>query len=350
MATAIFRINQGVTLGDWGRARQDLELFSTGGSVTFEAQVATTYEWTLVSQPSTSTAVLVNPANSSCTIDIDVTGGYLVRLIVDKGTSGEDVMVLYFGVPLENSGLAIPALNELDFDNSESPYDGRRGWESKLMAFLRWADANSVAGISPFELGSGSFATQRKLVGCDASGDYSFAVGKDNIASGIYSESHGLESEAYWPAMWALSAGKLNGTDNAQVGVVPVYGKTTTVVVGGFSDIISSIGQILDPSENPHTLKDSTSYACTLLLLARFEEKTAAWNIEFAMRREGDAYLVSSPNYNKFAQYGAVGLWDVSVEVNATYQTLEIKPFSTVANVAWVGQLRFTELYEDTAP
>lgn len=357
MSSAVFRINQpGITggkpvTGEWGIARQDLDLYSVGGTVAFEAQDggAVSYAWTLLSQPASSSAVLVDDDQPTCTIDIDVAGGYLVQLIVDAGEATEDVLVLYFGVVLANSGLALPALSELDFDNSEAPNDGARGWEKKLNDILIWADANSVAGVAPFETGAGTLSAQRKLTDCEANGDYSFATGRESIASEDYALAQGYGSEAYWPSMWALAGGKVDGAGSSQVGILPVYGSISTPSGGGYADIISSVGTIADPANNPHVLREWTSYACSLLLIARFEEKTAAWIIEFAMRRgSGDGYLVSSPNYNKYAAQGAVGNWDVSVDVNATYDTMEIIPYADDEDVFWSGQLRLAEIYENT--
>lgn len=359
MASAVFRINQpGITspkppTGQWGRAREDVELFGDGGTIEFEAQdgTALSYKWELISEPPGSSATLVNPTLQTASVDLTVTGGYLIRLIVDEGQPTEDVLVLYAGIALAQSGLPIPAFNELDFDNSQTPYDGGRGWEEKLTNFLKWADANSVGGASPFESGIGTLSAKLKGAGNITSGDYAYAMGLDNIALGDYSHALGREADAYWPAQWAFAGGAQEAgmAGSSQMGMFPVYGETFEVVVGGFSNRISSIGGLTAAAVNPHVLREYTSYACDMLLVARYDNHTAAWMVQFAMRRETTtSELVTTPNYNKFAQIGASSAWDVTVDVNDTDDALEITPFADVANVRWMGQVRFVEIYEDT--
>lgn len=143
--TATFRIEQGATIGSWGRALATLEPASIGGDVTLRAQdVHLTYDWTVTSQPDGSTVVPV-PGVALCTLTCEERGGYLVRLVVDAGLPGEDMLELYLGIPFEQSALAIPAWNETSQDNSETPHTGEKGWWPKLERFLKWADTN--AGI-----------------------------------------------------------------------------------------------------------------------------------------------------------------------------------------------------------
>lgn len=145
--TASFRINQtGITggkppTGTYDRARTDLDLDAVGGPVTTEATAgATTYLWELVSEPEGSSITLSGEATQTATFNIEVTGGYLVRLTIDAALPSEDVLILYLGIPLASSGLPIPAFNEIDFDNSLAPYDAAYGYERKLTAFLKWCD------------------------------------------------------------------------------------------------------------------------------------------------------------------------------------------------------------------
>lgn len=145
--TASFRINQtGITggkpqVGTYDRARQDLDLDAAGGPVTFEATAGeSTYLWELISEPEGSSLTVSGSTTQTATINILITGGYVIRLTTDKDLVTEDVLVLYFGVPLVNSGLALPAFNEVDFDNSQAPYDAAYGYERKLTAFLKWCD------------------------------------------------------------------------------------------------------------------------------------------------------------------------------------------------------------------
>lgn len=157
--TAIFRIIQSAAPGEWGIARQDLTLVGVGGTITLEAETQVspleTYIWEVISQPEGSVAdttlTVPNPATAPwiATVDLDVTGGYAIRLIYQPGTPAEDITILYLGVALDNSGLCVPAFNETIFDNSYAAGgsgDTYVGYERKLTAFLKWMDANVGAG------------------------------------------------------------------------------------------------------------------------------------------------------------------------------------------------------------
>jgi len=190
--TAIFRINQpGITppkppTGTWDRARQDLELFARGGTVEFEAQdVMSSYKWELYSQPAGITETVNSSTSQTATVDFGSTGPFLMRLTVDEGLPTEEVSVRYVGLPLPSSQLPIPALDELNFDNSQTPYDGSRGAADKLEAWFRWLDEK--VGVSPrqravidFETdpsGLSPSAGDRWIVGSGAVGVW---AGKDN--------------------------------------------------------------------------------------------------------------------------------------------------------------------------
>ncbi len=147
--SAIFRINQDSVYGTWGVARQDMQLVGAGGTVTLEGQDQDTgdvYVWELISAPEGSTAeaslVVPDPVAAPwvATIDLDVTGGFIIRMRFNPGQPDEDISILYMGVPLAVSGLCIPAFNETYFDNSTYAVDGYAGYERKLTAFLKWVD------------------------------------------------------------------------------------------------------------------------------------------------------------------------------------------------------------------
>lgn len=155
--SAIYRISQNGVDGDWGVARLDLTLYPVGGIVSLEAQdqdLNDTYQWEIISEPYGSTAAasltVPDPVNAPwlATLELDVTGGCLGRLIYNAGQADEDISILYLGVALANSGLCIPAFNETFFDNSSYAADGYKGYERKLTAFLKWCDANMFGGVA----------------------------------------------------------------------------------------------------------------------------------------------------------------------------------------------------------
>lgn len=133
--------------------------------------LATTFLWELISEP-VGSAVVITPTGQSGVVaelsNITKTGGYLLRLTTDAALPTKDIQTLYFGVPLPNSGLCIPALNETTQDNIDSP----PGYQGKLDAFLRWCDANAGGGSpvpvgTPFDvkLGFGTQAPDSEVLG-----------------------------------------------------------------------------------------------------------------------------------------------------------------------------------------
>lgn len=185
--TAIFRINQpGITggkpvTGNWDEARADLDLVGVGGSVVLEAQDAmNSYSWQIVSEPEGSSIVLGTPNAPTASMDVPVTGGYLVRLTVDEGLPTKDISELYVGVPLVNSSLPIPALNETVQDNR---IPSAPGYERKMTAWMKWVDANAGSGSEGgvYEEPAGpTLSTRRVDSGATILGDYSFSSGSVN--------------------------------------------------------------------------------------------------------------------------------------------------------------------------
>lgn len=144
MTAASFRINQppGSGYAFYDRSRQDLSL----GTVELEAQnkSETSYLWEIISQAPGEDITITNPTSHTCQFDLATRYGYLVRLTVNAGELDESIQTRYIGVPLENSGGLLPALNETNQDNSQSPYNGERGTEHKLNDTLSRLDSGSL--------------------------------------------------------------------------------------------------------------------------------------------------------------------------------------------------------------
>lgn len=140
MALASFRINQpaGVGYSYWDRARRDL----SAGVVECEAQnkSESSYLWEIISAPPGETITVTNPTSHTCEFTLSTSYGYLVRLTVNAGGIDEQKKTLYLGIPLANSGASLPALNETNQDNSQSPYNGARGYEEKINGVLSLFD------------------------------------------------------------------------------------------------------------------------------------------------------------------------------------------------------------------
>lgn len=136
---------QSAVTHDWNKACRSA-LLTADGTVSVERSVVnTTYLWEVLSQPTLSDITLTPVEGYPHIIslgNITKLGGYIIRLTVDAALPTKDVMTLYFGVPLPNSGLCIPAFNETMQDNTETT----PGYQSKLDAFFVWCDANAGQG------------------------------------------------------------------------------------------------------------------------------------------------------------------------------------------------------------
>ena len=78
-----------------------------GGASSDPENHALTYQWTFVSRPSGSTATLNNPASVSPTFVADLTGTFIIRLIVNDGTQNsnpDEVEIRVNGPPVANAG------------------------------------------------------------------------------------------------------------------------------------------------------------------------------------------------------------------------------------------------------
>jgi hypothetical protein len=140
MALASFRINQpaGVGYSYWDRARRDI----SAGVVECEAQnkSESSYLWEIISAPPGETITVINPTSHTCEFTLSTSYGYLVRLTVNAGEIDEQKKTLYLGISLVNSGANLPAMNETNQDNSQSPYNGARGYEEKINEALTLFD------------------------------------------------------------------------------------------------------------------------------------------------------------------------------------------------------------------
>ena len=165
---ALYTIDQsGKLAGILGRARRDIDI----GVITADCpDTHSTYLWQVISYPVGVAPVVTSPSAQTTTITLSERGGYLLRLLVDDTLPTEDTCVLYIGVALEKSGLCIPALDETLNDNSQSPFDGRRGAEDKLTAFFKWLDtrigASEIVTVTR-SIATGASATGYLEIGFD---------------------------------------------------------------------------------------------------------------------------------------------------------------------------------------
>ena len=147
-----FRINQpqGTPGPAWDRSRRDIDLYSVASErVECEAtnKAETTYLWEMISAPDGVSVTINASTTHTCDFPVDTRGSYLIRLTVDAGLVTESKTTLFFSVPLQYTGLCLPAMNETNQDNSQSPYDGARGFEDKLNAFLVKLDEVAGQGV-----------------------------------------------------------------------------------------------------------------------------------------------------------------------------------------------------------
>lgn len=258
--SAIFRITQDSVAGSWGVARRDIQLSSSGGPITFEAQATgVTYSWELISEPEGSSGIIVSPTSQSATLELSVRGGYIVRLTVDAGLITEDVSELYLGIPLPTSGLCLPAFNETIQDNSQGT--DYYGYERKYTAFSKWLDAN-VGSVGTFEAGSGTLSALRTGTTNTVSGDYSFAVGQGNTVTAAYSAVSGLnhtiagsmnQVSGYdiasaggdYNILGGISHNLVDDSDANIIGGYGVTGKIAYSIVGGESHSFATTGNNL---------------------------------------------------------------------------------------------------------
>jgi len=226
--TAFFRINQpGITggkppVGAWDTARDDLDLFSVGGTIQLEAQdTSSSYSWELVSEPEGSSVTISNPFSKTASVDIAVTGGYIFRLTVDTGLPTKDISERYVGVPLPNSGLPIPALYETTQDNTRTP----SGYERKITELFKWIDTISIGGGVFEEPAGTTVSTRRKDSGATVAGDYNFSAGRVNDIDGASSYCFAYGG--------AFSDTQQNAIANTNHGVV--FGRWNTLDTGDYT-------------------------------------------------------------------------------------------------------------------
>jgi hypothetical protein len=258
--TATFRIDQpGITgakppVGDWGKARADLDLVGVGGDVEFTAQdAAASYLWQVISEVDGSAITLGTPTAQTSTAAITLTGGYIIRLTVDEGLATKDIQELYFGVPLADSGLPIPALNETVQDNR----DATPGYERKITAWIKWVDANAGGGGGGgvFEEPAGTtLSTLRTGSGATILADYAFSGGRINTidATSLYAFVYGGDTSVQQAneisdySKWAVVFGRDNIVSLGEHTFVQgwgnyVYGWNSLVL--GYQNVMGQPGQ-----------------------------------------------------------------------------------------------------------
>jgi hypothetical protein len=144
--TATIRIDQaanGTPTGTPGVARIDLWLSQVISLVA--VNVATTYQWSFLSKPPTSTVALTGATTSNATFTPDVQGTYRIQLIQNGGGPG-NVQVLVAVVRYSSSGgllaggLFLPGLGEEPGDNnyptSFDPSGNTRSWDYPFQLLL----------------------------------------------------------------------------------------------------------------------------------------------------------------------------------------------------------------------
>jgi hypothetical protein len=354
--TAIYRISQGASIGSWGRARQDLQLFGVGGSITFEAQdvAHTTYLWELISEPEGSAVALTTPTATSCTADILVEGGYLMRLTVDAGLATEDIVVLYAGVPLPISGLPIPAFNETYFDNSQPPFTGERGYEAKLTAFFKWLDLNAGGGVaSPWAAGAGVGAIKRvlDLIGT-AAGDYALNAGLDGEASTDYSTVTGRYAKSRWYGEDVNSSYTVDGNFPGEFQNI-IDQSLSTITISDPPAWVELRPDGVFPGVEELTLNLDSTYIFDILVVARKAGATAGfpvtktWKLLATVQRDTAGVSIIGldvPTVHSSSN-GDENIWDVRVIAGVDRIILEVSGSADGANpVGWQASIRGSEI------
>ena len=355
--TAVFQIEQSSSTPGPGIARQDIV---PDVVVNFEATDAgshSTFEWEVISAArdavyTSLTSPPGEPHKASCTFTSR--GGYLVRLIVDKETSTEDVSVLYVGLPLENSGLPIPALAETNQDTSQPPYSGWFGAYEKVDAFFKWLDANvSGGGSGIFIEDAGTRSTVRVDQLSQAEGEDSFAFGYRAHTLGDHSVAIGPRCITNWACEVAQSPGRVGATypGQAQASRVLLSGET--------SNSPSSIELSVRADASAYLEVDSnTAYACSFNIVAKHANKyssgnlmSVAWKGEFLVVTDlAEDPQVIGININRYAETanGNEADWDIAISVdtvdNKIVFTATADSLSSVYTVRWLGYVDVARL------
>lgn len=224
--SAIFRIGQGGVFGAFGRARSDLLPFSVDGLITLEAQTLThiSYDWEVIGSPIDGAAPILTPVGTTCTVQVEERGGYLICLTVDAGLSSEDMEILYVGLVLEASGLPIPSEFETNQDNSPTPFDGSQGWWYKIERWMKWADVN--IGINVIEGGVYVDAAY----GHDLTGDGTINNPYKTFAQACLSQvSHATLAEWATPVTFYLAPGQYTACTLPQRLCMKIVGDNCTL-------------------------------------------------------------------------------------------------------------------------
>jgi len=199
MAASIRSLRNGITPIDDG-SRDDL--VATDVVLVSALDAATTYAWTLVFVPEGSSATFSGSttAVSPGSFTIDVTGAYLVRLIVDAGLSTESTQYVRLRALTTDLGLKLVAAGERRDGTGIIPVDvDTEGWANEQNANLKALEAATTyrvpyhLNMAPVAAGSVSYrgwvSETSTLVGVraymtviNAAGAYDLTV--QNVATG----------------------------------------------------------------------------------------------------------------------------------------------------------------------
>lgn len=119
-------------------------------------------QWTLLSAPSGSTAVINNDTSVACNFDPDLPGTYRIQLTTNGGGTG-NIQILVARVrfdtngALTNRGYALPAIGEVppeaNYPTGAEPSGNTRGWDepwefilADLLAFITGGGGGFTAG------------------------------------------------------------------------------------------------------------------------------------------------------------------------------------------------------------
>jgi hypothetical protein len=181
---AIIRIDQAANTtptGTAGKARIDLWQNQTISLVC--TQINSSYQWSFLDKPLTSSATITNPTSQTATFVPDVLGSYRIQLITNGGgPTNQSVLVAVVrynnaGV-LQQSGMFVPALGELpgenNYNTTQQPSGNTRSWDYPFELIIAAIIAGGGGGSGITQLtgdvlagpGSGSqVATVVKLTG-----------------------------------------------------------------------------------------------------------------------------------------------------------------------------------------
>jgi len=203
---AIIQINSGTP----GVSNDNVTIGSTVLLYSFD--VATTYQWAIVSQPAGLTDALVTPTQQAASFTASKEGSYLLLLTVDDGLPTESSQQLIAAVRELETGDRVPAIGETT-ENSAND-----GWANPVDAILRRVTQFTEAGVQP------GVAAESLTVGDVVyAGDvYTLAAGlPGERVVAIWSKAH-ANVAAEVQGVFGVVAGSVNGGSIAADDVITV--------------------------------------------------------------------------------------------------------------------------------